>query len=83
MRVTGHGPEQVDPLAGKPAPDSLLTDIPKLVTAYYAEQPLPSEPTQRVVFGTSGHCGSSLRLSFNEATSWRSPRQSVFTVALQ
>jgi len=61
------GPEQVDPLAGKPAPDSLLADIPKLVTAYYAEQPVPSEPTQRVVFGTSGHRGSSLRLSFNEA----------------
>ena len=66
-KSTSGGPEQVDPLAGEPAPDSLLTDIPKLVTAYYAEQPDPSESAQRVVFGTSGHRGSSLRLSFNEA----------------
>ncbi|MEO8266109.1 MAG: phosphoglucomutase (alpha-D-glucose-1,6-bisphosphate-dependent) [Ilumatobacteraceae bacterium] len=67
MRFTSLNPAQVDPLAGKPAPDSILTDIPKLVTAYYAEQPVPSAPTQRVVFGTSGHRGSSLRLSFNES----------------
>ena len=67
MSAASHGPEQISPLAGKPAPDSLLTDIPKLVTAYYSQHPVPSEPTQRVVFGTSGHRGSSLRLSFNEA----------------
>jgi len=53
-------------LAGKPAPQSILTDIPKLVSAYYAFQPDVSEPSQRVSFGTSGHRGSSLRNSFNE-----------------
>lgn len=59
--------EGVHPLAGKPAPESLLVNGPRLVTAYYAEQPDPSEATQRPVFGTSGHRGSSLQASFNEA----------------
>ncbi len=54
------------PLAGRPAPLSLLVDVPKLVTAYYAERPDPSVRAQRVAFGTSGHRGSSLRLGFNE-----------------
>jgi phosphoglucomutase len=53
-------------LAGKPAPQSILADVPKLVSAYYAFQPDISEPSQRVSFGTSGHRGSSLRNSFNE-----------------
>ena len=44
-----------------------LVDIPKLVTAYYTGRPDPSVPGHRVAFGTSGHRGSSLRLSFNEA----------------
>lgn len=57
----------VHPLAGHPAPDSLLVNVPKLVTAYYAEQPDPSDPDQRVAFGTSGHRGSSLNVGFNEA----------------
>jgi phosphoglucomutase len=55
-----------DPLAGRPAPVSLLVDIPRLVTAYYAERPDPAIPEQRVAFGTSGHRGSSLTASFNE-----------------
>jgi phosphoglucomutase len=55
------------PLAGKPAPRSLLVDIPRLVVAYYTEQPDPAQPTERVAFGTSGHRGSSLTRSFNEA----------------
>ena len=59
--------EQVHPLAGKPAPESLLVNVPKVVTAYYAEHPVPSEAPQRVVFGTSGHRGSSLQAGFNEA----------------
>ena len=59
--------EQVHPLAGKPAPESLLVNVPKLVTAYYAEHPVPSEAAQRVIFGTSGHRGSSLQAGFNEA----------------
>src|SRR5215472_12670068 len=54
------------PLAGKPAPPSLLVDVPKLITAYYVEIPDPSIPEQRVAFGTSGHRGSSLKRSFNE-----------------
>lgn len=57
----------ISPLAGKPAPQSLLVDVPRLVTAYYTGQPDPSEPAQRVAFGTSGHRGSSLDNSFNEA----------------
>ncbi|NBC16445.1 MAG: alpha-D-glucose phosphate-specific phosphoglucomutase [Bacteroidetes bacterium] len=54
-------------LAGKPAPPDLLTNIPRLVAAYYTHTPDPEEPTQRVSFGTSGHRGSSLSNSFNEA----------------
>lgn len=57
----------VSPLAGKPAPNRLLTDIPKLVTAYYSDTPDPSVPAQRIAFGTSGHRGSSFERSFNEA----------------
>ncbi len=57
----------VHPLAGKPAPPSLLVDVPRLVTAYYVERPDPADPAQRVTFGTSGHRGSSLTADFNEA----------------
>ena len=56
----------ISPLAGKPAPDSILVDVPRLMTAYYALVPDPSVPEQRVSFGTSGHRGSSLTVSFNE-----------------
>ena len=55
------------PLAGQPAPRELLIDVPRLVAAYYTLRPDPADPTQRVAFGTSGHRGSSLRRSFNEA----------------
>jgi phosphoglucomutase len=58
---------EIHALAGRPAPRSLLVDIPRLVTAYYAERPDPSVAEQRVAFGTSGHRGSSLACSFNEA----------------
>ncbi|HEY3257090.1 MAG TPA: phosphoglucomutase (alpha-D-glucose-1,6-bisphosphate-dependent), partial [Polyangiaceae bacterium] len=54
-------------LAGLPAPASLLVDVPKLVTAYYAVEPSLNVTEQRVAFGTSGHRGSSLSVSFNEA----------------
>ncbi|HBX43150.1 MAG TPA: phosphoglucomutase, alpha-D-glucose phosphate-specific, partial [Deltaproteobacteria bacterium] len=57
----------VSPLAGKPAPTSMLVNVARLVSAYYAERPDPSVPDQRVSFGTSGHRGSSLRCGFNEA----------------
>jgi phosphoglucomutase len=56
----------VHELAGKPAPRSFLANIPRLVTAYYAQRPDMSDPAQRVAFGTSGHRGSSFKNSFNE-----------------
>jgi phosphoglucomutase len=55
------------PLAGQPAPRDLLVDVPDLLRRYREEVPDPSDPAQRVAFGTSGHRGSSLRRSFNEA----------------
>jgi phosphoglucomutase len=55
------------PLAGKPPPPSLLVDVPALVSAYYTERPDPGVAAERVAFGTSGHRGSSLARSFNEA----------------
>ena len=55
------------PNAGKPADPKQLVNVPRLVAAYYTGIPDPSEPSQRVAFGTSGHRGSSLSLSFNEA----------------
>jgi phosphoglucomutase len=58
---------RIDPLAGQPAPADRLVDVPRLVTAYFTERPDPGESAQRVAFGTSGHRGSSLDLSFNEA----------------
>ncbi len=56
----------ISPLAGKLAPQALLVDVPKLVTAYYTETPDSWIPSQRVAFGTSGHRGSSFHKSFNE-----------------
>jgi len=56
-----------DPRAGSPAQPSDLVDVAHLVTAYYTGTPDPSDPDQRVAFGTSGHRGSSLRTAFNEA----------------
>jgi phosphoglucomutase len=53
-------------LAGKPAPRSILANIPRLVSAYYTHTPDASDPDQRVAFGTSGHRGSSLKNSFTE-----------------
>jgi phosphoglucomutase len=51
---------------GQPAQLSDLVDVPRLITAYYAEHPDVQEPAQQVAFGTSGHRGSSLRRAFNE-----------------
>src|SRR5580698_10111085 len=56
-----------NPLAGKPATAAPLADIPRLVTAYFTQVPDAAVPEQRVSFGTSGHRGSSLATSFNEA----------------
>ena len=54
------------PLAGKPAPYDVLTNIPRLIPAYYSFHPDPFDPAQKVSFGTSGHRGSSLNASFND-----------------
>ena len=56
-----------DPNAGKPADPKTLVNIPRLVAAYYTGRPDAAVHAQRVAFGTSGHRGSSLALSFNEA----------------
>jgi phosphoglucomutase len=55
------------PLAGQPVPPALLVNVPRLVAGYYTIAPDPEVPEQRVAFGTSGHRGSSLKASFNEA----------------
>lgn len=57
---------KISPAAGKPADPSILVNVPKLVTAYYELRPDPSDPRQRVVFGTSGHRGSAFDVAFNE-----------------
>jgi phosphoglucomutase len=57
---------KVDPRAGQLAIASDLVDVPKLIAAYYEERPDPDVPEQRVVFGTSGHRGSSFEKTFNE-----------------
>ena len=57
----------VNELAGKPAPHELLTNIPRLMAAYYTIEPDAGDPAQQVAFGTSGHRGTSPAGSFNEA----------------
>src|SRR5471032_3163896 len=58
--------DTVNPLAGKPVTQSMLVNVPRLVTAYYAGKPDIAIPAQRVAFGTSGHRGSAFDNSFNE-----------------
>ncbi|HOC45481.1 MAG TPA: phosphoglucomutase, partial [Syntrophorhabdaceae bacterium] len=57
----------ISSLAGKPAPREILVDIEKLEAEYYDRSPDITDPLQKVSFGTSGHRGSSLRGTFNEA----------------
>ncbi|HEY4189300.1 MAG TPA: hypothetical protein VGM28_02680, partial [Candidatus Limnocylindrales bacterium] len=57
----------VHPQAGRPAEPSMLVDVDGLLRAYYEIRPDPSDPAQRVAFGTSGHRGSALDAAFNEA----------------
>ena len=56
----------ISPYAGKNLPKELLTDIPRLLEAYYKEKPDHADPGQRIAFGTSGHRGSSFARTFNE-----------------
>jgi phosphoglucomutase len=55
------------PLAGKPAPQTLLVDLSRLERDYYERKPEVSDPNQLVSFGTSGHRGTSLNGTFTEA----------------
>ena len=57
---------KISPLAGKPAEQNILINIPRLVAAYYTGKPDPSVAAEKVAFGTSGHRGSSFKNSFNE-----------------
>jgi len=59
--------ENINPLAGKPVPASLLVNVARLVTAYFELVPDPAVVGQRVSFGTSGHRGSAFGTAFNEA----------------
>ncbi|HTE44055.1 MAG TPA: phosphoglucomutase (alpha-D-glucose-1,6-bisphosphate-dependent) [Gemmatimonadaceae bacterium] len=52
--------------AGKPADEAMLVNVPRLMTAYYAERPDAAHPAQRVSFGTSGHRGTATNCTFNE-----------------
>lgn len=58
---------RVHPHAGAPVEPSMLVNVSRLITAYYTERPDPTERAHHVVFGTSGHRGSSFTQSFNEA----------------
>src|SRR5512144_637687 len=57
---------KISPLAGHPAPPTLLVDVPKLIAAYYGDAPDPAVGGPGVAFGTSGHRGSSFHQAFNE-----------------
>jgi phosphoglucomutase len=56
----------INPCAGKLQDSSMLVDLPRLITSYYTCLPDASVPAQRVIFGTSGHRGSSFDCAFNE-----------------
>ena len=57
----------IHPLAGKPAPTDVLIDVGEIEKAYYERQPNVENPRQLVSFGTSGHRGSPLDGTLNEA----------------
>ena len=69
----------VSPLAGKPPDPSMLTNIPRLVAAYYTERPDPSIREHRVSFGTSGHRGSSLTCPAKEGITGAKPATMSFS----
>ena len=61
----------ISPYAGKPAEQWMLTDIPRLLTAYYVNRPDPAIPEQRVVFGTSGTAAHRWTTLSTRSTFWR------------
>ena len=56
----------ISPLAGLPAPKSMLMDVARLVREYYERRPDLEDPNQMVIFGTSGHRGSPFQGTFTE-----------------
>jgi len=58
---------KISPLAGKVLDPARLVDVSRLISEYFSGVPDPSQPSQRVHFGTSGHRGSAFSNSFNEA----------------
>ncbi len=56
----------VHPLAGQKAPKDILINIPRVMAGYYTRKPEPADSRQRIVFGTSGHRGTSLNATFTE-----------------
>ncbi len=59
--------QNLSTLAGRPAPRDLLVDVSGLEKEYFERKPDPTDPAQAVIFGTSGHRGSSLQGTFTEA----------------
>lgn len=57
---------ELHPLAGKPVPNEILPNIPRLISSYYTLQPDIKKSGQEVSFGTSGHRGTSFKQTFNE-----------------
>jgi phosphoglucomutase len=66
-KVHMNNETRISPLAGKPAPKTMLVDLARLEREYYERKPDPDDPNQLVAFGTSGHRGSSFSGSFTEA----------------
>jgi phosphoglucomutase len=65
--TTTQGKQTISSLAGKPAPKDLLVDVSRLEKEYFERKPDLTDPGQTVIFGTSGHRGSSLQGTFTEA----------------
>jgi phosphoglucomutase len=63
----GDNKQMISPLAGLPAPKSMLVDVAKLEREYYERRPNLDDPNQMVIFGTSGHRGSPFHGTFTEA----------------
>ena len=66
-RTTQLSGSRISPLAGKPAPREMLVDLARLEKEYFDRKPDREDPNQLVVFGTSGHRGTSLNGTFTEA----------------
>ena len=67
LPVGQPGEVGISPLAGKPAPKELLVDVAQLEKAYFENRPNLDDPSQLVIFGTSGHRGSPLESTFTES----------------